>query len=141
MNNNEEVYKQPLGLDIGTSRIVVARNADKKYQYDSQLNAFLTLPYSKLAESLLQRENVFHEVQGSDLVVAGNDAQKFAEVFHVETRRPMANGVLNPHEPHSLSVLRRIVAQAARAGGRRRPEGLLQRSRGRRRCGWRHRLP
>ena len=111
MNNNEEVYKQPLGLDIGTSRIVVARNADKKYQYDSQLNAFLTLPYSKLAESLLQRENAFHEVQGSDLVVAGNDAQKFAEVFHVETRRPMANGVLNPHESHSLSVLRRIVGK------------------------------
>src|ERR1017187_8393629 len=109
MNNTEETYTQPLGLDIGTSRIVVARNADKKYQYDSQLNAFLTIPYSKLAESLLQRENVFHEVQGPDIVVAGNDAQKFAEVFHVETRRPMANGVLNPHEPHSLAVIRRIV--------------------------------
>jgi hypothetical protein len=109
MNNTEQEYTQPLGLDIGTSRIVVARNADKKYQYDSQLNAFLTIPYSKLAESLLQRENVFHEVQGPDIVVAGNDAQKFAEVFHVETRRPMANGVLNPHEPHSLAVIRRIV--------------------------------
>jgi hypothetical protein len=54
---------------------------------------------------------VFHEVQGQDIVVAGNDAQKFAEVFHVETRRPMANGVLNPHEPHSLSVLRRIIGK------------------------------
>jgi hypothetical protein len=112
MNNAEEAeYTQPVGLDIGTSRIVVARNADKKYQYESQLNAFLTIPYSKLAESLLQRENVFHEVQGADIVVAGNDAQKFAEVFHVETRRPMANGVLNPHEPHSLAVLRRIVGK------------------------------
>ena len=111
MNNTEQEYTQPLGLDIGTSRIVVARNADKKYQYDSQLNAFLTIPYSKLAESLLVRENVFHEVQGPDIVVAGNDAQKFAEVFHVETRRPMANGVLNPHEPHSLAVLRRIIGK------------------------------
>jgi hypothetical protein len=111
MNNAEQEYTQALGLDIGTSRIVVARNADKKYQYDSQLNAFLTIPYSKLAESLLQRENVFHEVQGQDIVVAGNDAQKFAEVFHVETRRPMANGVLNPHEPHSLAVLRRIIGK------------------------------
>src|SRR5580704_4527420 len=111
MNNNEEVYTQPLGLDIGTSRIVVARNAEKKYKYDSQLNAFLTIPHSKLAESLLQRENVFHEVQESEIVVAGNDAQKFAEIFHVETRRPMANGVLNPHEPHSLAVLRRIVGK------------------------------
>lgn len=111
MNNAEEVYTQPLGLDIGTSRIVVARNADKKYQYDSQLNAFLTIPYSKLAESLLSRENVFHEVQGSEILVAGNDAQKFAEIFHVETRRPMSNGVLNPHEPHSLAVLRGIIGK------------------------------
>jgi hypothetical protein len=106
MNTTEETYTQPIGLDIGTSRIVVARSADKKYQYESQLNAFLTIPFSKLAESLLQRENVFHEVQGADILVYGNDAQKFAEIFHVETRRPMSNGVLNPHEPHSLAVLR-----------------------------------
>jgi hypothetical protein len=111
MSSSEEAYTQPLGLDIGTSRIVVARNADKRYQYDSQLNAFLTIPYSKLAESLLQRENVFHEVHGPDIVVAGDDAQKFAEIFHVETRRPMSNGVLNPHEPHSLAVLRRIIGK------------------------------
>ena len=111
MTNAEQDYTQPLGLDVGTSRIVVARNADKKYQYESQLNAFLTIPYSKLAESLMQREEVFHEVQGTDIVVAGNDAEKFAEVFHLETRRPMFNGVLNPHEPHSLAVMRRIIGK------------------------------
>ena len=111
MNQTEQDYSQPLGLDVGTSRIVVARAGEKKYQYDAQLNAFITLPYSKLAESLLQREEVFHEVQGSDIVVAGNDAEKFAEIFHVETRRPMLNGVLNPHEPHSLSVVRRIISK------------------------------
>jgi hypothetical protein len=111
MNNPEQEYTQALGLDIGTSRIVVARNGDKKVQYDSELNAFLTIPYSKLAESLLARENVFHEVQGSDIVVAGNEAQKFAEIFHLETRRPMANGVLNPQEPHSLAVIRRIIGK------------------------------
>jgi len=111
MNNAEELYTQPIGLDIGTSRVVAARNADKKYHYDSQLNAFLTIPYSKLAESLLQRENVFHEVQGADILVAGNDAQKFAEIFHVETRRPMVNGVLNPQEPHSLAVMRGIIGK------------------------------
>src|SRR5450759_2524303 len=111
MNNAAEEYTQPLGLDIGTSRIVVARHGEKNCQYDSQLNAFLTIPYSKLAESLLQRENVFHEVQGPDIVVAGNEARKFAEIFHLETRRPMLNGVLKPHEPHSLAVIRRIVGK------------------------------
>ena len=111
MNNTDQNDTQALGLDVGTSRIVVARGANKKYQYDSQLNAFLTIPYSKLAESLLGRENVFHEVQGADIVVSGNDAQKFAEIFHVETRRPMLNGLLNPQEPHSLAVLRGIVGK------------------------------
>lgn len=111
MNKSETEYAQPLGLDVGTSRIVVARNGDRKYQYEAELNAFITLPHSKLAESLLQRENVFHEVQGTELVVAGNDAQKFAEVFHAETRRPMKGGVLNPTEPHSLAVVRRIITK------------------------------
>src|SRR5580704_5681697 len=111
MNKAEQDSTQPLGLDVGTSRIVVARSIDKKYQYESQLNAFLTLPWSALAESLLQRENVFHEVRGAEILVAGNDAAKFAEVFHVETRRPMANGVLNPREPHSLSVARSIITK------------------------------
>jgi hypothetical protein len=104
-----EEYTEPIGLDIGTSRIVAARNADRVFRYSAQLNAFITLPYSKLTLSLLERENVFHEVQGQDIVVVGDDAQKFAEVFHVETRRPMLQGVLNPHEPHSLTVVRRIV--------------------------------
>ena len=113
MNNVEQEYAQPLGLDVGTSRIVVARIGDKKPDCESQLNAFLTLPYSKLTESLLQRENVFHEVRDTEIVVAGNDAQKFAEVFHVELRRPMLNGVLNPQEPHSLGVVRMIIGKLA----------------------------
>ena len=113
MTKTDQDYVQPLGLDVGTSRIVVARMGDKKYRYDSQLNAFITLPHSKLAESLLLRENVFHEVHGSDIVVAGNDAGRFAEVFHVETRRPMALGVLNPQEPHSLAVVRSIITSLA----------------------------
>lgn len=111
MNKDELDYTQALGLDVGTSRIVVARNAERKYQYEAELNAFVTLPHTKLAESLLQRENVFHQVQGSEIVVAGNDAQKFAEVFHAETRRPMRNGILNPHEPHGLAVVRRIITK------------------------------
>src|SRR4029077_12856366 len=98
MSKADPEDNQPLGLDVGTSRIVVARSADKKYRYESQLNAFLTLPYSRLAQDLMLREKVFHEVRGAEIVVSGNDAQRFAEVFRVETRRPMASGVLNPQE-------------------------------------------
>ncbi len=118
MSKSEQETPQPIGLDVGTSRIVVARGVEKKYQYESQLNAFLTLPHSALTESLLQRENVFHEVRGTDLVVTGNDASRFAEVFHVETRRPMANGILNPQEPYGLPVVRSIITRMlGRANG------------------------
>jgi len=102
---------QPVGLDIGTSRIVVARSMDKDRQCEAHLNAFITLPYSRLTEQLLAGDNVFHEVHGDEIVVPGNDAEKFAEVFHVETRRPMLDGMLNPREPHSLAVIRSIVSR------------------------------
>lgn len=102
---------QPIGLDIGTSRIVAARTVDKKTPCETQLNAFITLPYSRLTEQLLAGEGVFHEVRGDEIVVAGNDAERFAEIFHVETRRPMADGMLNPAEPHSLAVIRSIISR------------------------------
>jgi len=111
MSSAEEVYTNPIGLDIGTSRIVAARAGGKKYVYEAQLNAFFTLPYSRLAESLLQRENVLHQVTRNEIVVAGDDAEKLAEVFHAETRRPMKEGVLNPREPHALDVLRSLVTR------------------------------
>jgi hypothetical protein len=117
MTNSEQDNSQPVGLDIGTSRIVVARSTDRKYQYDAQLNAFITLPYSRLTESLLAQDSVFYEVQGSEIIVAGNDAQRFAEVFHVETRRPMSNGVLNPNEPNALHVVKRIITKLAGKAG------------------------
>ncbi len=111
VSTEEKDASLPLGLDVGTSRIVAARGGDKNCRFEAQLNAFITLPYSKLAENLLTREEVFHEVFENEIVVAGNDAQKFAEVFHVETRRPMLQGVLNPHEPHGVRVLRRIITR------------------------------
>ena len=109
IKSSECDYSQPFGLDVGTSRIVVARSWDKSCQFEAELNAFVTLPYTKLTASLLGRENVFHEVRGQEIIVAGNDAQRFAEIFHVETRRPMRDGLLNPQEPHSLAVVRQIL--------------------------------
>jgi hypothetical protein len=101
----------PIGLDVGSSRVVAARSVDGKYKYESLLNAFLTVPYSKLAASLLDRDDVFHEVQGTDILVIGADAQALAEVFHVPIRRPMLHGVINPLEPHGLAVLKLIIGK------------------------------
>ena len=98
-----------LGLDIGTSHIVAARNFEQNFQYERQLNAFVSIPYTKLAEGLMAKQHINHAVQGKEILVFGNEAEQFAELFHVETRRPMMHGILNPGEADGLLVIRQII--------------------------------
>jgi hypothetical protein len=100
-----------LGLDIGTSHIVAARNFEQNFQYERQLNAFVSLPYTKLAENLMAKEHINHAVQGKEILVFGNEAEQFAELFHVEARRPMTDGILNPGEADGLLVIRQIITR------------------------------
>jgi len=100
-----------LGLDIGTSHIVGARNFDQNFQYERQLNAFVGIPHTKMAEGLLKKESIPHAVQGEQILVFGNQAEQFAELFHVEARRPMMHGILNPGEADGLLVIRQIITR------------------------------
>jgi hypothetical protein len=102
---------QSIGLDVGSSRIVAARSVDGKFTYESELNAFVTVPYSKLAQNLLTRDNVLHKVVGQEILITGFDAQRMAEFFHVGIRRPILRGVLNAREPHGLTVLQTIIGK------------------------------
>jgi hypothetical protein len=98
-----------LGLDVGTSRIVTARPEGEGYHFNSQLNAFVTIPYSKLTERVLEKEGVPHSVNGSQIVVHGNESEKFADLMDTEIRRPMTGGVLDAKEPESISMMREII--------------------------------
>lgn len=97
-----------LGLDAGTSRIVLAKKNGADYSFDSQLNAFVRIPYSKITEGVLKKENVPYTVQGNELVVHGNESERFADLLGRETRRPMRGGVLNPGEPESEAQMGEI---------------------------------
>ncbi|MDQ6704674.1 MAG: hypothetical protein M3Z85_01785, partial [Acidobacteriota bacterium] len=114
MSNRENATRNPtqnvIGLDIGTSRIVTARRTNDQFQFATQLNAFLTLPYSKITASVLEKEKIPHQIDGAEMVVYGNESEKFANLLHVETRRPMMRGILNPSETNSLAMIRHIVA-------------------------------
>lgn len=109
MRNSEKVSNTALGLDIGTSRICLAQRTGEEYQYNTQLNAFVSIPFSKMTENVLRKENVPHTVTGTEIVVHGNESDRFADLLNVETRRTMDKGVLNPSEPDSLSMLRKII--------------------------------
>jgi hypothetical protein len=107
-----------LGLDVGTSRIVTAQRADSDIRYDSQLNAFVSIPFSKITESVLEREKVPHTSLAGDLIVHGNESEKFAGLLNAEIRRPMAQGVLDAKEPESLRMLREILTCMLGTGNR-----------------------
>ncbi len=110
-NNNETATDNTaLGLDVGTSRLVLASGGAERIKATAELNAFITVPFSKFTESILKQNKVTYQVNGgSALQVFGNEAERFANVFNTEVRRPMLNGTLNPTEEYSLPVMHAII--------------------------------
>ena len=98
-----------VGLDIGTSRIVSATMVEDVFEFKSELNSFITLPMSKMTEQVLKRENVPHAVVGQNILVHGNESERFADLLQMDTRRPMTRGTLNASEPEGVNIIRAIV--------------------------------
>ncbi|HQR38566.1 MAG TPA: HU family DNA-binding protein [Blastocatellia bacterium] len=100
----------PLGLDIGTSRIVLSRGVGPGSKTETQLNAFVAVPYSKFTENILKQNRVtYHLNGGREIFIFGNESEKFANFFNTDSRRPMRNGVLNPREENGLLVIQSII--------------------------------
>jgi hypothetical protein len=113
MSQTETLKASAIGLDVGTSRIVTARNAGQDIKYDIQLNAFVTIPYSKMTENVLQKEGVPYAIDSSEIMVHGNESERFADLLDKDIRRPMTRGVLNPDEPDSVKLIRELTASVA----------------------------
>ncbi|MBL8150202.1 MAG: HU family DNA-binding protein [Blastocatellia bacterium] len=116
MNDTSEAQDQTQeeasfqGLDVGTSRIVLASGTFNNIKTQTQLNAFVTVPYSKFTENILKQNKIPYQLNGSkELVIFGNESEKFANSFNVEARRPMYNGLLNPNEANGWLVIQSII--------------------------------
>ncbi|MCC6368161.1 MAG: hypothetical protein IT165_31945 [Bryobacterales bacterium] len=97
-----------IGMDVGTSRVVLAQKPGKEFTFKTQLNAFVRIPYSKITENVLKKEQVPYSVDSGELVVHGNESERFADLLGRETRRPMRAGLLNPGEPESEAQMQQI---------------------------------
>lgn len=102
-----------VGLDVGTSRIVIARRNENGYEFHSQLDAFVEVPNSRMTKTVLEKEGIPHLIRDNTILVFGNEAQTFANLFHSETRRPMRQGMLNPDEPDGLNLIKHIIQALA----------------------------
>jgi hypothetical protein len=106
--NEAEARGGPIGLDIGTSRIVVADGPDGG-RSRTQLNAFVPVPVSEMAENMLKQRGMVYEKNCKNLYVYGNDSQFFASFLDTDARRPMCTGLLNPQEANSQHIIQRII--------------------------------
>lgn len=99
------------GLDLGTSKLVLATLNGQKVSFAPQLNAFVEIPYSKMTEQMLARENILHQTEVDHLYAYGNRSDEFAKFLDGDTRRPMQSGLLNPSEPRNLEMLELLLTR------------------------------
>src|SRR2546421_6968722 len=97
-----------VGLDIGTSRIVVADSTPGQ-ESRSQLNAFVSVPSSEMAENVLQQRGMVYERNCKNLYVYGNDSDFFASFLDTDARRPMQYGLLNGQEEMSQQIIQLVI--------------------------------
>ena len=97
-----------VGLDIGTSRIVVADSSDSRVAR-TELNAFVAVPASDMIEQVLKQKHMVFDRNCKNLYVYGNDSDFFASFMNVAARRPMRDGLLNPQEEQSQHIMQLIV--------------------------------
>jgi actin-like ATPase involved in cell morphogenesis len=110
----------PVGLDVGTSKVVAARRKGKEIDTGSQLNAFIPVPYSRFTETILGQNEISYYREEGELIIYGSATEKFANMFNANVRRPMADGMINPRERFAMPVLEailRTLVPKARAQG------------------------
>jgi len=100
---------EAFGVDIGTSKIVVAKKKNDKIEYSSQRNCFISVEFSNFAEKILSQNQINHHRIDNSFLVYGQGAEIFARMLNTETRRPMRKGLLNPDEPHAIEVIKKIM--------------------------------
>jgi hypothetical protein len=99
----------PLGLDVGTSKIVLAKKDAGKAKCLSMKNEFINVDYSKFTQGILEQNDIRHYRSGESLLVYGDGADTFANMMTSETRRPMRKGMLNPKEVNAVQVIKGII--------------------------------
>jgi len=100
------------GLDIGTCNLVSAsQQGDGNLTYRSLRNAFIDVDINDFTKKMLTKLGVQYVMHNKRMYVLGGPAFELANIFNRETRRPMASGLISPHEADALPIIRLLVSQ------------------------------
>jgi actin-like ATPase involved in cell morphogenesis len=120
-DENSKNTTRAVGVDIGTGFISCAEQESNNVRYRKIRDAFFKLNPSKFlegsanqfGEAMLKNAGAHYVKVDGTLFVLGDDAFKFASLFHQECLRPMSQGVLNPKEPVSGLMVSELVKAVA----------------------------
>jgi len=109
IGEDAERPKGPVGLDIGTTHIIVAQNKPREIYSIRELNAFFTIPKVKFAKQILKEKEIKYYERQEQYYIIGYSAQNFANMFNLNTRRPMKERGLSSNEDEGIKVIEAIV--------------------------------
>ena len=122
IRNKGETPMRILGCDVGTGNLggVIVSTSDSKQgkkEIRRVKDAFFKIDVSNViggaessfGENVLKQAGANYIKIDGALYVLGDDAFKFANLFHSECLRPMAKGVLNPSQPMSAVMLKELI--------------------------------
>nr|WCC90915.1 magnetosome protein Mad28-1 [Desulfobacteraceae bacterium] len=108
-SKNIQTTDGPVGLDIGTSHIVVATVENNDVSIKNELNAFYPVELSKITNKTLQAQGVpFFEYE-NQCYTLGYASQHFANIFHSSLRRPISGGIVSSNEHEGIQVIQAII--------------------------------
>ncbi|MBF0336464.1 MAG: hypothetical protein HQL05_01395 [Nitrospirae bacterium] len=109
ISTEAESPKGPVGLDLGTSNIVMAQNKGTDLHIAKQLNAFFPVIQSKFTKKILTQNNVLFFEKNKLYYIIGYSAENFANMFNENTRRPMEKGLLSSREDDGITIIQAII--------------------------------
>lgn len=104
-----------VGLDIGTSFIVSARETEDKVVYKRQRDGFFTLKAetaisARFIEQGLKKSGSDFFKKGNNFYIIGEAALEKALERRAVLQRPLHKGVINSKEPEALEMIKQIIS-------------------------------
>ncbi len=110
----DKVERGSIGLDIGTSNIVVYKMGKSETSVQMEPNVFLTVPSLPQTKKILNGTNIPFLEKEKSLYILGNRAKEFAGITGEQTRQPMKSGMLNLGEDEGINVIQAILNRLIR---------------------------
>lgn len=97
------------GLDVGTAFLVASSRDGDEISFNKQRDAFFSLEANNESEQVLDNLGVPFIRKKGQLIVIGEDALKFANIFKQNARRPLHKGVISKQDLDAFGMLQVVM--------------------------------